>query len=521
MPEIVLDLPEFHPKQKMVWTSKATQILLGGDTRAGKSFFIKKAYIRFAAEIPGLVLDIFRLNWDDVIKNYMKGEHSFPVMMAKWIDAGLCTTTQTSWTLWNGSTCNLYHCSDDNVLMKHQGNPTHVRTIEEACQIPEGRIRSLVGWMDMSEEMKARIPEKWSGCFPRLYFPTNPVGPSAGYFARHFVDARPPYEIEQDGAFTKQHIPFELDDNKSVNPAIVRARIKEAFPDPAMQKALLERDWHARTGLFFTEYDEDRHVVPDFRIPDYWYKYRVFDWGTSEPAYCAWIAISDGYPFKCPNDGKERWFPRGALIIYNEWYICDDQYADPKLRRFDRGRNMSNVDMARGIVERSDIRELQVITLTDSKPFQGVGGQIIDGTQEGPAKTFQDNKVPLTKADTTRPAGWSAMRDRLIGVALPESVLDKFGNPVKIALLYIFESCRFARAYIPQLPRHPTKLNDAAEEGEPTHVCDSIRYACMAHNNAVIKTYMPPIDVQTNRILAQMTKRKQTVSNLAPGLKLG
>ena len=325
---VVLPLPKFKPKQRIAWDSKATEILLGGDTRAGKSFFIKKAYIRFAAEIEGLVLDIFRLHYDDVVKNYMKGEWSFPVFMARWIDKGLCHFTENSWRLWNGSYCQLYHCGDDIVMQKHQGNPSHVRTIEEACQIPERRLRLLTGWMDMSDEMKARIPKKWDGCFPRIYYPTNPTGPSAGFFARHFVDARPDYAIETVGAFTRQHIPFELADNDSVNHDIVRARIKNAFPDPAMQKALLERDWHARTGLFFTEWNEDRHVIPDIVLPPHWYRYRTFDWGTSDPAYCAYWAISDGYPFMEPTTGIKLTFPRGALILYNEWYICDDGHAD-------------------------------------------------------------------------------------------------------------------------------------------------------------------------------------------------
>lgn len=523
---VVLPLPKFKPKQRIAWDSKATQILLGGDTRAGKSFFVKKAYIRFAAEIPGLVLDIFRLNWDDVIKNYMKGEWSFPVIMARWIDAKLCTVTQQSWRLWNDSECNLYHCSDDIVLQKHQGNPTHVRTVEEACQIPERRIRSLIGWMDMSNEMKERVPEKWKGCFPRMYFPTNCMGPSAGYFDRNFVEPRPEFAIEQVGAFTKQYIPFELIDNDSVNPDIVTARVKESFPDPAMQRALLARDWKAKTGLYFTEWNEDRHVCPDFVIPDHWYRYRSFDWSSGslggDPAYVGWFAISDGYPWKDRNDGKERWFPRGALILHNEWYICDDGHADPQYNRFDKGRSISNEEMAYGILERDELGHSDLITLSDGKPFQNVGGKVIDGTKEGPAKTFLDCGVPLSKSDTgpgSRLVGWSAMRGRLIGSPLKSGVLDQFGRPIKIPGLFVFASCKFARDYIPQLPRNPkeTKGDDAAEHGEPTHTCDTIKNACVAHNDAVIKDYLMPFDMQIAvglEKMAQQSKRGRTINGI-------
>jgi len=78
--------------------------------------------------------------------------------------------------------------------------------------------------------------------------------------------------------------------------------------------SILER---SPTGDFFPEFDEDRHVVTDLYPPHWWVRFRAYDWGVSDPAVCCWIAISDGQPFK-DGEGRERWFPRGALLYYSE-----------------------------------------------------------------------------------------------------------------------------------------------------------------------------------------------------------
>ena len=99
----------------------------------------------------------------------------------------------------------------------------------------------------------------------------------------------------------------------------------QGLGSPALVNALLKGDWDSIVGNFFPEYDETVHVVPDFKPPKHWFKYRTVDWGHSEPFNCLWFAVSDGEEFT--DAGKKYWFPRGALIVYREWYGCDpEQY---------------------------------------------------------------------------------------------------------------------------------------------------------------------------------------------------
>ena len=304
----------------------------------------------------------------------------------------------------------------------------------------------------------------------------------------------------------------------SENADEVRARVATSFDSPAKRAAFINEDktgitnWHQRTGQFFPEWDENRHVVTDFYPPGWWYRFRTFDWGTAEPFAVYWVAVSDGNPFR-DEDGVERWFPRGALIYYDEWYGCDDGHANPEDNHPERGNRMRNEDIAQGIVLRSEHDFKDVITLTDNKPFQDMGG-------EGIAETFKKNGCLLTQGDTSRVAGWSQMRGRFIGQVFDTNALDEEGKPIRIPMIYICARCRYARDYIPQLPGHPSegKKEDAAESGEATHSNDAIRLGCMAHTNAVIKDYLAPVSVLIAR---ELRGERPTVQGLVDSLGSG
>lgn len=495
--EVVLELPKWHEKQKTIYESSASEILVAGDTRAGKSFFIRKAYIIYCSRIPGLQTDIFRLHYDDVVKENMKDQTGFPVLLDAWAKAGMCKITADEVSFWNGSRIFLKHCSDDVVMYKNQGIPMHVRTFGEATQIAEHRMRALAGWVTMSEDMKNKVPDEWKGQFPKIFYATNPFGPSAGYFRRNFVDKRPPMTIEKVGAFNRQYIPVFVDENPSENADDTRARIAESFPDKAKQDALISTDrsgisnWHAGLGDFFPEWDYDRHVVDDFSPPGHWFRFRGFDWGTAEPFAVLWFAVSDGEPFK-DSEGKTRWFPRGALIVYNEWYGCDPE--NPA-----KGCRMRNEDMAEGIIARSEYSFRQVPTLTDSLPFQDRGGETI-------AMVFAKNGCPLTLGDTSRVPGWSQVRSRLIGKQIDTN------SEIKTPMIFFTKSCKYCADYVPQLQRHPSekKKEDAVEHGEATHICDTIRLGSMAHT--IIKDVMHPTQARIEKTLKAMKPTMQKIT---------
>jgi hypothetical protein len=463
--ESTVELPSLLPKQQFAFETLANEILLGGATRGGKTFANKLMLIRLCSAVSNLQCDIFRLHLDDVYNSYMEGEDSFNVLLAPWIRDKLVTITkQEIYFTWTNSRITLEHLGSDSAKSKGQGTPKQIRIFDEATQLLETRFRFLRGWVTITEahkkiaaeELKQVFPnmtlEERLSYFPRIIYSTNPVGVSAGYFRRGFVKAARKYEIFQappeDGGFKRVYIPFLVTDNPHEDPEAVKRRIS-GLGDAALTDALLNENWDAPVGDFIREYDENKHKVNDFEPPEHWVKFRAFDWGGDDPFCVLWACISDGNEFR-DNEGNTRWYPRNSIIVYREWYGCQENDQA-------RGINMPNSDIAKGIVARTPERTSN-ITLTDSLPFQRRGGLLM-------ATEFANEGVPLTHANTDRVIGWKKVRDLLIGKD-------------NIPYLYIAESCRYLREYLPALQRHATKVDDAVDSGEATHACDTLRYLC-------------------------------------------
>lgn len=460
---------ELWPRQYEAFHTKATELLFGGATEGGKSHFVRVALVSWCLHVPNLQCVLIRKKYDDIIKNHYEGRTGFKKMLAPLCEAGVVEVTQKHIRFKNGSLIYYQHCQDERQFDSAQGVEKHVIVIDEATQISERLIRFFRGWARIPIEMKALLPEEARDFFPRIIYTANPIGVSVPFFRRHFVKARPAFAIEKIEGFLRQYIPSRSTDNKSVDEEAHKGRLA-GIGDAALARALDLGDWDAPTGDFYPEWDEDRHVVPDFIPPKDWFKFRTFDWGSAEPFVVYWWCVSDGTPVKTARG--EKWFPSGSLIAYREWYGCDPE--DPA-----KGVRMRNNDIAQGILNKTHEATSSAITITDNLPFQDRGfSSGANNKKYTVADVFKDEGCPLMLGNTARVHGWAQCRDRLIGIE-------------GIPLIYFTESCKYAREYLPAIPRHPTKPEDAAEHGEATHAPDAIRLACTARPLTV--KVKPPI----------------------------
>ena len=465
----------WHDRQLQAFQSTATEILFGGASEGGKSTFIRLALIMWCASIEHLQCYIFRKYYDDVVKNHMKsGNTSFPVLLKPWIDDGLVTITESEVRfVKTGSLITLKQMRTEEDAEKARGNEKHVAVLDEATQIQARHIANIRAWVRMPKEMKEKLPQQighlYPGLspqqqmdlFPKVIHTANPEGASVGYYRRSFIMPAKPFQIwrapEKDGGFLRQYIPSRIDDNPSADKAAQRTRLMGL--GEARANALIGGVWDAPTGDFFKEYNDEVHTCHNFLPPQGWFTFRTFDWGTNEPFAVLWWCVSDGQEFNY--NGRKMWFPRGALIAYREWYGCDKE--DPA-----KGSGLRNQEIASGIISRSAPSE-GTLTITDSLPFQDRGmGQ--NSGKYTIADIFAECGCPLVRGNTARVHGWAQLRDRLIG--MPD------GSGGRIPMIYFTESCAYTREYIPAIPYHPSKTDDAAEHGEPTHLCDCVRLAC-------------------------------------------
>lgn len=502
-------IPPFHPKQQLFFDTRATEILAAGDTRGGKTGGTKLKLIRFCHMIPGLQCDIWRLREEDVIGNYMEGSFGFPALLAPWIKDKLVTHNQTQIRFANGSQIDLCHCWTDAAMTKAQGIPKHLRVIDEAGQIPERRLKWLKLWMTMSNEDKAKIPEQYRDMFPQIIYLTNRIGQSKGYFKRTFVRSRPKYAIEKVGAFFQQYIPFDVKDNPSEDFEATIARITEGA-DSAVAKALLSEDgWDAQTGNYFEMWDSEKHVIKSFVIPDFWLRYRCFDYGSYEPWACTWWAVSPGCLIHEGTE-HERYLPRGCKVCYREWYGCKAEYPDnekDKLCTNLAPKGWSNVDMANGIVERTEKQFDNQPTFTDKFPFIKLGGRDI-------ATDFKEAGVPLTLGETDRKNRGSQTASMLTGEKLNAS------SDTRYPMMVFFEECKYCQDYMPMIERHEKedRLWDYKEDGEPTHIVDTITMSAMAHR--VIYDAPTTMDeAAVNQILKNPRNTKTKLRDVVPEME--
>lgn len=222
---------------------------------------------------------------------------------------------------------------------------------------------------------------------------------------------------------------------------------------PNLVRAWLEGDWSVIEGAFFPEFSEARHVIPAFRVPDDWLRFRSMDWGSAAPFSVGWWAVASE-DYRLPD---RRVVPRGALVRYREWYGAS---------RPNVGLKLTAEEVADGI----RLREAQ-----DPRISYGVLDPAAFAVDGGPsiAERMAKRQIYFRGADNKRIAargalgGWDALRARLKG------------NDAEQPLIFFFDTCADSIRTLPALQHDPDRAEDVDTEGED-HAPDEIRYACMS-----------------------------------------
>ena len=277
----------------------------------------------------------------------------------------------------------------------------------------------------------------------------NPGGPGHQWVRARYIDPAPlgwRVIADEQSGLERIYIPSRVADNQFLGAGYV-AQIK-ASGAPQLVKAWLEGDWSIIAGAYFPEFSVDRHVIAPRGLPDHWLRYRAFDWGSARPFCCLWVAVSDG---TIPA------LPRGALVVYREWYGSTGQPNE--------GLRMPADKVAEGIATREAGDKLS-FGVADPAIFTSDGGPSIAERMHKAAK------VLFRPADNARVArsgamgGWDQVRSRLVGED------DK-------PALYVFSTCTHLIRTLPALQHDEHKPEDVDTEGED-HAPDTLRYACMA-----------------------------------------
>jgi len=508
MVDIHCDWP-LWPRQEQALESPANDQLFGGASEGGKSYLVRVALASAGMECKGLQMTLIRKKFDDIKTNHLEGNRGFRALLADLSSRGIVDVTEKGIRFPNQNTLSFKHCQDERQFDSAQGNENQIVVVDEAPQIKERLLRAFKGWCRITPQHLAQQPEFWQKKLPWILHTGNPTGQSVGYFRKHYVKARGEFVIEEIGGFRRQYVPSKAQDNKSVNLAAHTERLQD-IGDPELARALDEGDWDAITGNYFSTWDEDRHVVKDFKVPDFWLRFRTFDYGSYEPWACIWVAVSPGVTVH-GGTIHERYLPRGCLVIYREWYGCKAEYptndAEKNITNL-APKGWSNKDIANGIIERTEEVHDNQPTFTDKFPFIKLGGRAIE-------HDFREAGVVLSLGELDRKNRGAQTTSKLNGTKLVA------GSGESWPMLVVFESCKYCRDYIPAVERHesPARQWDYAEHGEATHIVDCVTIAAMVHN--VVND--APTDIDTAVEMAMKDKRtvRPALKDIIPGLPIG
>lgn len=445
MPVIQLNY-EPQPRQILLHSTTATQILYGGAAGGGKSHALRWDAYDFCMKNPGCFAYLIRKSHPQLESN-----HILPMKRELPKELGSYNEQKKRFDWWNGSVLQFRHCEYDRDLHDFQGWECHWLGIDEASQLNEEHIKymktrvRLGSWKPTDPAAMQRLP--------RCVMTSNPGGPSHHYLKALFIDQGPPetafYDRTMRNPSNPNHqgwesiyIPARMDDNRFLddNYAGQFGQLPEW-----QAKQLRDGDWNVVPGAFFDCWSA-KNIIKPFTIPPWWPRYRSCDWGFATPFSIGEWTVSDGSPVETPDGVKT--YPAGALIRIWEWYGCerDNGRATNKGLRLDGSSVAAEVLRLRG------------------RAAPGPADPSMWRADSGPsaAEKLILGGVVFFRGDNQREAGWQEMYSR-----------------IKTGMLLTFDTCYDFIRTVPTLTADLMNPNDVDKGGED-HIGDETRYMCMA-----------------------------------------
>ena len=335
----------------------------------------------------------------------------------------------------NGARLRFDYLERDSDADNYQGHSYTRVYVEEAGNFPSP---SPIKKLHATLRSGAGVP-----C--RMRLTGNPGGPGHQWVKARYIDPAPRgFEVitDPETGLQRVYIPSRVSDNAYLGDQYV-AQLRQTG-SPELVRAWLEGDWSVISGAFFPEWSTEKHVVAPRRLPDNWLRFGMGDWGSAKPFAWLWAAVSDG---SMPE------FPRGALVVYREWY---GSTGEPNV-----GLRMVAEDVGRGIAERQKDDPLYegrpILHVADPAMFTADGGPSIA------ERMALAGKISIRRADNARVSqrgamgGWDQVRARLQG---------EEDRP----MLYVFSTCTHLIRTLPALQHDPDRPEDVDTDGED-HAC--------------------------------------------------
>lgn len=446
-----------QPKQAMFMSRPEFEALFGGSAGAGKSFCMLIEALRQAKDrnYQGLIM---RKTYPQLMELINTSLELYPKIFpgAKYNDSKHVWKFPSGGKIYFGS----LHNKKDK--LNFQGHQYQFIGFDELTHFQLDEYMFLVS--------RCRPRAEGQRCYVRCT--ANPGGPGHGWVKDRFISLEPfkrhwfPLSVNGETLLRDRiYIPATIFDNKKLLENDPNYIATLAMLPEAERKALLYGDWDSFNGQVFAEWKNDSshyidrewtHVINEFKIPDSWKIYRVFDFGYAKPFSVGWYAQD--------HDGR--------LYRIREYYGCTGTPNE--------GLKIEPVKIAQGIkeIEEKYYKGRRINGIADPSIWDRSRGESI-------AEMMERVGVYFEKADNARIAGKMQIHYRL--------GFDEKGIP----MLYVFNTCKHFIRTMPNLVYDILDVEDVDTKQED-HIYDECRYMCMSDpikpripRETIIKPYDP------------------------------
>ncbi len=400
-----------NPKQKEFFSSRAKYTAYGGARGGGKSWALRRKLIGLCLNYAGIRCLLIRRTLGEI-----KSNHLIPILK-EYGEILSYSESEKALSFQNGSKIFFGYCSCDRDVLRYQGQEYDIIAIDEATQLSEYQFSifkaSLRGVNDFPK---------------RIYLTCNPGGIGHSWVKRLFIDRD---FRENEDPMEYRFIPALVYDNEALlksDPSYVEQL--KALPQ-RLRDAWLNGRWDVFEGQFFSEFNEDIHVVESDVIPKNAGRFIAFDYGFDMLAVLILAKDTEGN-------------------IYVEREMCRP--------------NLTLGEAAEAIVEfLSGVKVEYAVASPDLWNRRQDSGK--SGVEIMQSACGMPSMIP---ADDRRIPGWRALKEYLS---------QREGKP----RLYICRNCYELIHSIGALLCDPNRAEDASSEPHSiTHAPEALRYAVMS-----------------------------------------
>lgn len=418
--------PQSGPQEAAILCEE-DDLLFGGARGGGKTDYIIGDWLVHNEKYGGSTAGVIIRRTYPQLQEILKRSHEiYPKVGAVY------KVAEKKWVFPNGGVLYLRHFEGNDAFEDMQGWNLTRLYVDEMGQFPSS---------EPLDKLKASLRNK-EGVPVGFRATANPGGAGHHWIKSRYIDAAPAgYTLLKSGKGQyRVFIPSKVTDNKILldnDPNYVE-RLK-GIGSPELIRAWLDGDWSVIQGAYFPEFSYDKHVVRPEVLPKEWLRFKAMDWGSSAPFAVLWFAVSDG---------DYGIYPKNSLVVYREWYGGKDG----------KGWKLPISEVARGI-KSMELRGETRYSVIDPAAFKEEGGPSI-------AEGLSKYGVNFRRADNARVAGWTEIRNRLVGTN---------DRPT----LYIFDTCPNLIRTLPSMQHDDRRPEDLDTTGDD-HMVDCLRYGIMS-----------------------------------------